>query len=45
MILSPNACGKPRRSVAEGTNSKAVGVGLTNQFGWWQMLDARAWCR
>ena len=29
----PNARGKPRRSAAEGTNSVAVGVGLTNQLG------------
>lgn len=28
-----NASGKPRRSEAEGTNSVAVGVGLTNQLG------------
>lgn len=31
--LTPNARGKPRRSEAEGTNSVAVGVGLTKWLG------------
>lgn len=33
-ISYSNARGKPRRSEAEGTNSEAVGVGLTKQLGW-----------